>query len=129
MTLVYKVRNSIHADIWQSIASEKYGEAEESFIKVPPAYQGKIWEAAERCGSAKDWGLIRLNDFSISLLEPYSYAVNLVEECFRQINEIARLTDVTRLLPADFDMSQLREKPSYDENDVEFVRQRIKLLD
>jgi hypothetical protein len=61
------------------------------------------------------------------LLEPYSYAVNLIDECFRQIDEIATLTEVTRLLPADFDMPQLHnEAPS---NEDEFVRQRIELLD
>jgi hypothetical protein len=61
------------------------------------------------------------------LLEPYSYAVNLVDECFRQIDEIATLTEVTRLLPADFDMTQLRD--SEPSNQDHFVRERIELLD
>jgi hypothetical protein len=59
--------------------------------------------------SADDWGLIQLNDFSMLLLEPYTYAVKLVDECFRQIDEIARLTKVTPLLPADLDMTQLQD--------------------
>jgi hypothetical protein len=127
--LIQEIRNSVHSSIWPTIGSEYSGEPEESFIKVPPAYQDKISKAALRCGSADDWGLLQLNEFSMLLLEPYSYAVNLVEKCFRQIDEIARLTDVTRLLPADFDMSQLREKPSHGENYDEFVQRRVELLD
>jgi hypothetical protein len=61
------------------------------------------------------------------LLEPYGYTINLVEECLRQIDKIARLTDVARILPRDFDTTQLRDnEPS---NEDEFVRQRIELLD
>jgi hypothetical protein len=109
VSLVYELRNSIPAAIWPTIASENYRDLEESFIKVPPRYKEKIWQAALRCGSADDWGLIQLNDFSMLLLEPYTYAVKLVDECFRQIDEIARLTKVTRLLPADLDMTQLQD--------------------
>lgn len=127
--LIREIRNSVHSSIWPTIGSEYSGEPEESFIKVPPPYQDKIWQAALRCGSADDWGLIQLNDFSMLLLEPYSYAVNLVDECFRQIDEIARLTDVKRLLPPDFDMTRLRDKAPYDEVFIEFVRQRVELLD
>ena len=127
MDLIHLIRNSIHGSVWPTIASENYRDLEESFIKVPPPYKDKIWQAARRRGSADNWGLIQDNDFSMLLLEPYTFAVNLVEECFRQIDEIATLTEVTRLLPADFDMTQLHNKaPS---NEDEFVRQRIELLD
>ena len=129
MDLLTEIRNSIHSSIWPTIASEKDGEPQESFINVPGCSQDKLWQAASRCGPAEDWGLIRLNDISMVLLQPYTFAVNLVDTCFRQIDEIARLTDVARLLPLEFDMSQLREKPSYDERFIEFVRQRVELLD
>lgn len=129
MTLLKEVRNSIHASVWPTIALVHSGKGEESFIKVPPAYQDEIWRAARRCGSTTDWGLIRHSEFSMLLLEPYSYAINLVAKCFRQIDEIARLTDVARLLPPEFDVRQLREKPYYDEKFIEFVRQRVELLD
>jgi hypothetical protein len=129
MTLLKEVRNSIHASVWPTIASVHYGKGEESFIKVPPVYQDDLWRAAQQCGSVLDWGLIRHSEFSMLLLEPYSYAINLVGKCFEQIDEIARLTDVVRLLPADFDIAQLREKLFHDERFVEFVRQRVELLD
>ena len=129
MTLLKEVRNTIHASVWPTIASVHNGKDEESFINVPTAYQGDLWQAAQQCGSALDWGLIRDSEFSMLLLEPYSYATNLAAKCFDQIDEIARLTDVVRLLPADFDIGQLREKPSYDEKFNEFVRQRVELLD
>jgi hypothetical protein len=127
MKLLREIRNSIHGSVWPTIARENYTDPEESFIKVPPLYQDKIWQAALRCGSADKWGLIQLNDFSMLLLEPYSYAVNLIDECFRQIDEIATLTEVTRLLPANFDMTQLRDnEPS---NQDQFVQERVELLD
>jgi hypothetical protein len=129
MDLIHLIRNSIHGSVWPTIASKNYRDLEESFIKVPPPYKDKIWQAALRRVSADNWGLIQDNDFSMLLLEPYSYAVNLVDECYRQIDEIAILTDFTRLLPPDFDMSHHREMPSYDQNYVEFVRQRVELLD
>jgi hypothetical protein len=127
--LIREIRNSVHSSIWPTIASEYSGEPEESFIKVPPPYQDKIWQAALRCGSADDWGLQQLKDFSMVLLEPYSYAVNLIDKCFRQIDEIARLTDVRRLFPPDFDMTRVEDKAPYDDVFIEFVRQRIQLLD
>jgi hypothetical protein len=127
MDLIHLIRNSIHGSVWPTIASENYRDLEESFIKVPPSYKDKIWQAARRRGSADNWGLIQDNDLSMLLLEPYTFAVNLVEECFREIDEIATLTDVTRLLPPNFDVTQLPNKtPS---NEAEFVRQRIELLD
>lgn len=127
MDLIHLIRNSIHGSVWPTIASENYRDLEESFIKVPPPYKDKIWQTARRRGSADNWGLIQDNDFSMLLLEPYTFSVNLVEECFREIDQIATLTEVTRLLPAHFDITQLRDKaPS---NEDEFVRQRIEPLD
>jgi hypothetical protein len=127
LDLIHLIRNSIHGSVWPTIASENYRDLEESFIKVPPPYKDKIWQAARRGGLTDNWGLIQDNDFSMLLLEPYSYAVNLVDECFRQIDEIATLTEVTLLLPADFDMTQLRD--SEPSNQDQFVRERIELLD
>jgi hypothetical protein len=129
MDLIHLIRNSIHGSVWPTIASENYRELEESFIKVPPPYKDKIWQAARRRGSADNWGLIQDNDFSMLLLEPYTFAVNLVDECFREIDEIATLTEVVRLLPRDFDMTQLQDKAPYDDVFVDFVRQRVELLD
>jgi hypothetical protein len=127
MKLLREIRNSIHGSVWPTIAGENLTGQEESFIKVPPPYQDKIWQAALRCGSTAKWGLFQLNDIPMLLLEPYSYAVNLVDECFRQIDKIARLTDVARVLPRDYNMTQLRgNEPS---NQDQFVRQRIELLD
>jgi hypothetical protein len=126
-TLLREIRNSIHGSVWPTIAQESDTNPQESFIKVPPPYQDKIWQAALRISSADKWGLIPLGDVSMLLLEPYSYAVSLVAECFRQIDQIARLTEVTRLLPADFDMTQLQNKAPSNKDD--FVRQRVALLD
>jgi hypothetical protein len=126
-TMLHDLRNSIHAAIWPTIASENYRDLEESFIKVPVHYQEKLWRAALRRGSPNNWGLVRDPEFL--LLEPYTYAVTLVKECFREIDEIATLTDVKRLLPDEFDMTQLRDKGSHDKVFLEFVPQRVELLD
>jgi hypothetical protein len=126
-TMLYDLRNSIHAAIWPTIASENYRDLEESFIKVPVHYQDKLWQAALRLGSPNNWGLVRDPEFL--LLEPYTYAVTLVKECFRQIDEITKLTNVRRLLPPNFEMSPLRDKTPYDESVFEFVQQRVELLD
>jgi hypothetical protein len=126
MVLLLGIRNSIHGAVWPTIACEKFPEPEESFIKVPPAYRNKIWEAAERCGSAGKWGLIQYPDFL--LLEPYTYVVNLVDECFRQIDLIAVRTDVTRLFPDNYAAPQLQDEASDNAIFEEPVRQRIALL-
>ena len=129
MDLLTEIRNSIHSSIWPTIGSEKDGETQESFINVPTRYRDKLWHAASRCGSAADWGLIQVDGIGMVLLQPYTFAVNLVANCFRQIDEIARFTDVARLLPPEFDVSRLREKPGRNEPYIEFVQQRVERLD
>ena len=54
--LTHLIRNSIHGSVWPTIASENYNDLEESFIKVPPPYREKLWQAALRRGSADNWG-------------------------------------------------------------------------
>jgi len=124
MTLLKKIRNSIHGALWPTITYEKAAENEESFVKVPITHQNDLWEAAQRLGSPDRWGLLRFSD-SILLLEPYTYAVNLVDECFRQIDAISASMDVPR---DDYSFPEQHGKVLHEVAIEEFVRQRVALL-
>jgi hypothetical protein len=126
MVLLLGIRHSIHGAVWPTIAYGGFGEPEESFIKVPATYKHDVWEAAQRCDSAQKWGL--LQDPEFLLLEPYTYAISLVAECFRQIDSIAALTDVTRLFPDNYAVPELQHEASDDDNFENLVRQQIVLL-
>ena len=97
ITLLYNLRNTIHAAALETIGYHESSRPEHSLIKVPADIEKAVWDAAERLGSAGRWGLS--NKPWWTLLEPYSYSTALVEESFSAINIIASATDVGRLFP------------------------------
>lgn len=125
MTLLYELRNTIHGAGLPTLAYQEGGKPVTSFVTVLPEYSDKLWEAAERCWSPEKWGLTRINGVQ---LEPYTYAVNLVGECFSQINAIAAATDVSGLFPSGHDIAFLLDKPPNDNVFNEHIRKRLAIL-
>lgn len=96
-TLLYNLRNTIHAAALKTMAYHESSRPEHSFVAVPAAIGNSVWEAAERLGSTDRWGLSKKHQWA--LLEPYSYSTSLVEESLSAIDTIASNTDVRRLFP------------------------------
>lgn len=126
MTLFYELRHTIHGAGLQVSAHCAGTRPEESFITVLPEYSAKLWQAAERCGSPEKWGLMRIHEEV--LLDPYTYAVNLVNECLTQIDLVADATDVTKLFPCGYEISTLMDKPPEDDVFGERIRKRLAIL-
>jgi hypothetical protein len=125
MTLIHELRNTIHGAGLPSLAYQAGTQPEESFVTVLPEYSDRLWQAAERCGSSEKWGLIRMHEV---LLEPYTYAANLVNECFHQIDAIAAETNVTGLFPDGYDIPPLQDGPPDDDVFGERIRKRLAVL-
>lgn len=125
MTLLYELRNTIHGAALHPLAVGSFTKPEESFVTIPSKHGEKIWEISERYGSPEKWGLVRLHSICV---EPYTFSVTLVDECFKLINEIANATDVEKLFPPDVDMSTLTTEPPEDGIFNERNRRRIDIL-
>jgi hypothetical protein len=106
-TLLYELRNTIHAASLKTIAYQESSRFEHSFITLPSDIKKVIWDAAEGLGSAQRWGLIKKGD--VIYLEPYSYSTSLVEESLKAIDSVAAATDVDRLF-YDKPIPSLREE-------------------
>jgi len=125
LTLLHELRNTIHGAGLPSLAYRAGAKPEESFVTVLPEYSDRLWQAAERCGSSEKWGLIRMHEV---LLEPYTYAVNLVNECLSQIDAIAAETNVTGLFPDGYAIPSLQDRPPDDNIFGEHIRKRLAVL-
>jgi len=97
-TLLYDLRNTIHAAALKIVTYQKEAGPRHSLIKVPANLNKSIWEATERLGSPELWGLSEKKPFGI-FLEPYSYATTLLKEGFGVIDTIAAATNFKHLLP------------------------------
>jgi hypothetical protein len=111
-SLLYELRNTIHEAALRAISYHAVPESENTFIELPWGINSLIWDAAERCGSAERWGLTKSPRKDI-FLEPYSYAMALVEESLGVIDAIAAATDVKRLFP-DNQVLTLGQTPPAD---------------
>lgn len=125
MTLLYELRNTIHGAGLPTLAYQAVAEPEESFVTVLPEYSDQLWQAAERCGSPENWGLIRLHEVQF---EPYTYAISLVNECLSQIDAIAAATEVTGLFPDGYAIPPLQDGPPDDNVFTERIRKRLAVL-
>lgn len=126
MTLLFELRHTIHGAGLQVDAHCMGTRPEESFITVPSKYSDKLWQAAERCGLPEKWGLMHIHEEV--LLDPYTYAVNLVNECLTQIDMVADATDVTKLFPDGYVIPDLTDKPPEDDVFGEHIRKRFSIL-
>lgn len=109
LLLAYKPRNTIHGAPLATRGYLQTVQPEGSFVRLPDDDADDIWDAAERLGSASSWGLLRHG--SGTWLEPYSYAVRLVEESLQAVNSVAAATDVTRLFPPGYSVPPLPSAP------------------
>lgn len=125
MTLLHQPRNTIHGAGLPTVALSGPRPTQESLVRVLPQHKDAIWEAAERCGSTARWGLRRQIDVGF---EPYTYALTLVEDCMKQIDQIASVTDVTRLAPGLESGSALLVGPPTDRVFRQEVRDRLAIL-
>lgn len=113
MTLIYELRNCIHGAALptpkvQSIVSTY---PQPFALTVPTMVATKIWTAAGQCGEPEQWGLTQWSEL---LLEPYSYAVKLVEESLTLLDSMVSAIDMNRLVPGEdarHSMREPREEP------------------
>lgn len=140
MTLLYELRNTIHAAALPIPQDQSEQHPEISFLTIPnnqSTLANRIWECAGKCGSTDEWGLTR-REYTLMqqgkepearndvLLEPYTYASTLVSKIFDVINKIAVATEVERLFPENYPVPEL--KPLSFEKIEEISRKRIVLL-
>jgi hypothetical protein len=64
--------------------------------------------AIEELGGADQWGVTKRH---AAHLEPYSFAVKLVDKGFELLNAVAAATDVSRPFPAGKSTSELLNGP------------------
>jgi hypothetical protein len=128
MTLLYTLRNTIHGPSMPSIGYVRdLGEPEESRVAVPIRYQEALLEAAGRCGSVERWGLTNRPSGRM-FIEPHTYSLMLVEECFNMINAIATATDVNALFPKGCPIPSLMNAAPDDDVFGEYIRKRLAIL-
>jgi len=125
MILLFELRNTIHSDAMQNFISN-IAKPEEAFVRVLSKHRDLLWNAAERYNSAERWGLVQFHDDM--RLEPYTYAVALVDESFNFIDEIASATDITGLFPDDYNIPPLIERAPEDDIFNENIRRRLAIL-
>lgn len=140
ITLLYELRNTIHAAGLPVPQSQGAEHPETSFLTIPNSQNNLanlIWGAAEKCGSPNEWGLTRKQytlhrqekepDYRDDvLLEPYADASTLTRRIIDVINAIATATDVERLLPRGYLIPKLHGS-ALDRID-EISRKRVVLL-
>lgn len=124
LTLLYEPRNTIHRAALQSITFQDGSKPLQTLVQIPQPTGQALWTAAEQFGGAEKWGLV--GQFGDVLIEPYSYAFTLVEECLKLIDAIATATDIKSLFPDNQSIPSFTTKVP---NDSIFSRsERIALL-
>ncbi|MBI4506521.1 MAG: hypothetical protein HY691_13375 [Chloroflexi bacterium] len=123
--LLYEPRHRIHEAGFRTLTVRSAGFRDEKLAIVPSSMAQKLWEASERLGSPERWGLTKRHQDV--LLEPYSYAVALVDEGFKAIDAVAAATELERLFHA-YPMPRLMSGPPYASSLDEKVLSRIALL-
>lgn len=126
MTILYEIRNTIHGTGFPTFAQGGSNHSEKSFVTVLPDYKNKLLDAANRCGGSEKWGFTK--SYRVHL-EPYTFAITLLNECLSLINKIADTTDVTKLIPMGNNKIDLMDGPPND--NYEFskdTRKRLEIL-
>jgi hypothetical protein len=108
--LLRRLRNTIHGASLNTFTSIVSSEPEKSFVTVPIELQDELIQAANDYSTLEQWGLIReehrhydgdTRETTLEVgvfIEPYTFSVTLVEECFKMIDEVAARTELERLL-------------------------------
>ncbi len=110
--MLYYLRKTIHAASLEMVVFSKESGRRQFLIWLQTDSDRTILDAAERLGSVDRWGLIK--EPMGWFLEPYSYALALVEECFDLIDSIAKTTDIELFFSNEREMPKLKERPAAD---------------
>ena len=122
MVMLHSLRNTIHSAGLGTLAHSEAGRPQRSYARVPPDFRDELLDAAARLGGADQWGIWR-EDFTIRdeagadrpayevYVEPFTYAVQLVDQWFPLLDGVAASTDVDRLFPSGAPADLLREIP------------------
>lgn len=125
MTLLHRLRNTIHGEALSIAAHAAMDRTPQSFVRVVPPNEQLLWEAAARLGSAERWGFRQKGEVEF---EPYTYSVALVDECLKKIDAIAGATDVALLVPEGAASVNFIDAPPNDREFHEDVRERLDML-
>lgn len=136
LTLIGEVRNTVHAASLGSLGYSITREDQIGTIDVAPAeFAAKLWNATEALGGPAAWG-IRVTKYRTMedetvrdrvALEPYNYAVSLVDKTLILVNAIGARTDVSRLFLNE-PVPGLLEAPPNDSFFSPEIRARVALL-
>lgn len=125
LILLKELRNTIHGASMPTTGFRTGDEPEASLIRVLPQYSNALIEAAAAVSSPDDWGFFRLG--SEWFFEPYTYSTMLVKESLKLVNEIAFITDITKLFRQD-KIPVLRDGPPEDELFSEKMGRHLSML-
>jgi hypothetical protein len=91
-----------------------------------PDYRQALWQAASRYSSPDYWGLLQQR--TELWFEHYSYAVTLVDECFKVADAIAAATEIDKLFPSSHAIPPLADQPPEDEIFGKRTRHHLAIL-
>lgn len=125
LTILFELRNTIHraALITLGYVLES-PHSEKSYIEVDSQLASTLLMVTHRISTPEAWGFIEEGGV---MIEPYSCATTLVQECIRLIDEIADATDVEALFmdqPIPELLNTSPEDPIFDS----VVMKRLALL-
>jgi hypothetical protein len=127
LALLHELRNTIHHAALDARLSGPISQGNAIAVIVPKDIGDGLWAAAMRQGGATRWGVTRGRSAMGNdeyLVEPYSYAVALVDHCFLLINAIAAKTKMPLPRNATAEVNHLGKRTWAPES----VRRRIEIL-
>ena len=122
MVMLHRLRNTIHSAGLGTLAYSEAGYPQKSYARVPPDFRDELLRAASELGGPQLWGISR-DDFVMRnetgvdrpeydvYIEPFSYAVQLIDQWLPLLDEVAASTEVDRLFPSGPPADLLREIP------------------
>jgi hypothetical protein len=126
LTLLHELRNTIHGAALPTTGYRGFASQEESHVTVLPDYRQALWQVATRYSSLDHWGLVEQRNEL--WFEPYSYAVTLVDECFKEADAIAAATEIDKLFPSGHSIPPLADQSPEDEIFGKRTRHRLAIL-
>ena len=138
-TLLRELRNTVHGAALRALTTRR-GLSEESHIQVPEPMASRLWDAASRQGGPDGWGVVmehhrvqvngnpQVQEYDELRLGPFTYASRLVTACLSTIDDVARATNVERLLPAHSAYRLSEGPPEGDGVFDRWIRERFALL-
>lgn len=115
-TIIRELRNTIHGGSLSTLTVQDIPvtSPEASFVNLTGATGQVVWETLKRCSSPEKWGLSE-KLYGV-LLEPYSFAIALVDEAFELIDAIAAAIKIDGLFPDGHPIPDLKLGSSKEES-------------